>query len=156
MNQLLLFLHVAGGLLLVGEILFSSLWLRASVARPSEPGVSRYVVATMALTSRGIALPAMTVNLATGVILGFTSGIHWPRAIWLIVSIILYTVLSSLWHGTLIPLRKRMAAMLDGAGPGSLPADYLTLARQWVRVSGSVVALFGVILGLMIWKPTLP
>jgi len=150
--QVFLFLHVASALLLVGEILFSSLWLRASIGRAADLGVTRYVLATMKITSRSIALPAMTVNLVTGIALIFHTDVRMSRAIWLILSIILYTVLSSLWHGTLIPLRKRMATMIEGAG-GSLPADYETLARQWVKVSGSVVALFAVILVLMIWRP---
>jgi uncharacterized membrane protein len=155
MNKVLVFLHVAGALVLAGEILFSSLWLRASLARPGEPGVTRYVLATMQFTSRGVALPAMLVNLITGIVLTMTTDLHMSKAIWLIVSIILYTVLSSLWHGTLIPLRKRMAAMIESAGPGVLPADYPAFARQWVKISGSVVALFAVILALMIWRPTL-
>ncbi len=45
--------------------------------------------------------------------------------------------------------------MIDGAGADMLPADYPSFARQWVKVSGRVVALFGVILALMIWRPTL-
>jgi predicted integral membrane protein DUF2269 len=155
MKAALVFLHVGSAVLLVGEILYSSLWLRSSLSR-AEAGVSRYVLATMQATSRGIALPAMAVNLITGIVLIFTIDSRFTRAIWLILSIVLYTVLSGLWHGRLIPMRKKMAAMIEGAGSGPVPAEYPALAGQWVKISGTVVSLFAVILALMVWRPTLP
>ena len=154
MLLLLRFLHIASAFLLVGELLYATLWLRASLATAREPGVSRYVVGTMRLTSRGIAMPMMLINIVTGVAMAFMKHIVWSRSIWILVTIALYTVLGSLWHGTLIPLRKRMESVLERAGPGStLPAEYDELARRWIRVSGAVLFLFAVILALMIWRP---
>jgi uncharacterized membrane protein len=155
MTQLLLFLHIGSAVLLVGEILFASLWLRSSLARAADPGVTRYVITTMAVTSRGVAMPAFVVNLASGVLLSIFGHVHWSHAIWLILSIVLYTIMASLWHGTLIPLRKRMAEKLEAVGSGPLPADYEPMARQWVRISGAVLMLFAAILVLMVWKPTI-
>ena len=155
MIQLLLFLHIGGAVLLVGEILYASLWLRSSLHRGPEPQITRYVLGTMALTTRGVAMPAYYVNLISGILLGFVANVHWSRAIWLIVSIVLYTIMSSLWQGTLIPLRQKMEAELERAGSGSLPATFEPMARQWVRISGAVLALLAAILGLMIWRPTI-
>ncbi len=155
MLLLLLFLHIASAVVLVGEILFASLWLRSSLARGSDAGVTRYVIATMTVTSRGVAMPAFVVNLASGVLLSIFGHVHWSHAIWLILSIVLYTIMASLWHGTLIPLRKKMAVMLEGVGSGPLPAEYEPMARQWVRISGAVLVLFAAILVLMVWKPTI-
>jgi uncharacterized membrane protein len=152
---LLLFFHIGSAALLVGEILFASIWLRSSISRRSDAAVTRYVIATMAVTSRGIAMPAFVVNLASGVTLSIFSDVHWSRAIWLILSIVLYSIMASLWHGTLIPLRNRMAQMLESAGQGPLPADYEASARQWVRISGAVLMLFLAIFALMIWRPTI-
>lgn len=155
MTQLLLYLHIGGAALLVGEILFASFWLRSSLTSGPEPRVTRYVLGTMALTTRGIAMPAYTVNLASGILLTFTEHIHWSRAIWLIASIVLYTIMASLWQGTMIPLRRKMAAEIEQAGAGPLPSTYEPMARRWVRTSGAVLALFALILGLMIWRPTI-
>jgi hypothetical protein len=71
LTQLLLFLHIGSAVLLVGEILYATLWLRSSLARGTDPNVTRYVLGTMALTSRGIAMPAYGVNLASGIVLSF-------------------------------------------------------------------------------------
>ena len=140
----------------MGELLYTTLWLRASLGSAREPGVTRYVLATMRMTSRGIAMPVMTVNIVTGVTLAFMKDVVWSHAIWLILTIILYTILGGLWHGTLIPMRKRMADLFEraGSGPG-LPAEYEALASQWIRVSLAVLGLFAVILGLMIWRPVI-
>ena len=155
MTQFLLFLHIGGAILLVGEILFATFWLRSSLQRGPEPQVARYVLATMAVTGRGIAMPAFNVNLASGIILAFTEHVHWSHAVWLIVSIVLYTIMASLWHGTMIPLRKKMAAEMEQGAAGSLPSTFEPMARRWVRTSGVVLALFAAILGLMIWRPTI-
>lgn len=156
MLLLIRFLHIGSALLLVGELLYSTLWLRASLASSREPAVTRYVLGTMRMTSRGLAMPLMLINIATGVIMAFMKHVVWSRSIWILLTILLYTVLGSLWHGTLIPLRKRMEAIAEQAGPGSeLPVEYDVLANRWVWVSGTVLGLFAVILALMIWRPVL-
>lgn len=151
----LLILHIGSAVALVGEILFASLWLRSSLSRAVDAGVTRYVVATMAVTSRGVAMPAFAINLSSGVLLSIFGPVHWTHAIWLHLSIVLYTIMAGLWHGMLIPWRKRMAVMLEAAGSGPLPADYEPMARQWVRISRAVLLLFAAILVLMVWKPTI-
>ena len=156
MELLTRYLHIASAFLLVGELFYTTLWLRASLRSAREAGVTRYVLATMQLTSRGIAMPAMAINILTGVGLAFMRDVVWSRAIWLILTIILYTILGGLWHGTLIPMRKRMAALFERAGSGAgLPAEYEVMAGQWIRVSLAVIGLFVVILGLMVWRPTI-
>jgi len=136
---------------LVGEILFASLWLRSSLSRGADASVTRYVVATMAITSRGVALPASQINLVTGILLIFLGPTHFSHALWLWVSIALYTIMAGMWHGTLIPLRKKMESVLEGSGT----SEYGPMARRWVSVSRTVLILFALILVLMIWKPTI-
>lgn len=153
MIPFLAFLHVGGGLVLVGEILFSSLWLRSSVARGSDLGITRYVLATMSLTSRGVAMPAFAVNLVSGIVLALLDHARLGHAKWLVISIILYTVMAGLWHGRLIPMRKKMQAMIDAVASESLPAGYEAMARQWAGVSGVILTLLALILLLMVWRP---
>jgi uncharacterized membrane protein len=154
MTPFVVFLHVGSALVLVGEVLFASFWLRASFARVADLGVTRYVVTTMTLTSRRVAFPAILVNLLTGIVLVPMSGVTHTGGRWLLVSIVLYAIMSGLWHGRLIPLRKKMAAVIEGTGSGPLPPEYTALARTWGSVSAQVVALAAMILALMIWKPT--
>lgn len=151
----LVYLHVTSGLVLAGEILFAMLWLRASIHAPRSAQVTSYVVATMAATSRGVALPAILVNLLTGLALLHARHTALAGAIWLWVALLLYAIVTGLWHGVLIPLRKKMAVIIEGAGGDAPPEAYEPLARRWISVSGYVVILLAVILGLMIARPTI-
>ncbi|HEX7078045.1 MAG TPA: DUF2269 family protein [Candidatus Eisenbacteria bacterium] len=167
MRQALVFLHVAGGVLLIGELLFASLWLRSAMSRGGSPAILRYTLATMTWTSKSVALPAILVNLIAGLALLHFAGVHLGGAIWVWLSLALYVVLSGLWHGVLIPTRKRMLARMEeaagsaggggtGAGAaGAIPEETLAMARRWISVSGAVLALLFAILLLMTWKPAL-
>lgn len=157
MTSLFVFLHVASAIVFVGELLFASFWLRSSIGRSEGLPVARYVVATMRLTSRGVALPAIAVQLISGIALMHFRHVLISRAIWLWASIALFAVAAALWHATLIPMRKRLEQILEGAsGATALPAEYGPIAERWVSVSRTVLALLGVVLVLMIWKPMLP
>ena len=150
MRELLLTLHIAGAVVLMGELLFASLWLRSAMSRGGEPALLRYTLATMQWTSKSFALPAILVNLITG--LGL---IHFGRismhSMWLAVSLLLYVVVTGLWHGFLIPLRKKTAAAIEAGGAGGM--DAVPMAKRWVSVSGVVILLLFAILALMVWKP---
>jgi uncharacterized membrane protein len=157
----LLYLHIAGGVALVGELLIGSLWLRSALARGGGSAVLRYALATMAWTSKSIALPAILVNLIAGLaLLHFgTPGILVGTK-WIFVSIALYVVLSGLWHGMLIPMRKKMQGLIEAAPAAGYAAEerettaeFTALAKAWLSVSGIVLALLFVILLLMVWKP---
>lgn len=147
MREFLLILHVASAVVLMGELLFASLWLRSAMSRGSEPALLRYTLATMQWTSKSFALPAILVNLLTGLAL-----IHVGRisihSMWFGMSILLYVVVSGLWHGLLIPLRKKTAAAIGAGG-----TDYVPMAKRWVSVSGVAILLLFAILALMVWKP---
>lgn len=168
MRQALVFLHVAGGVVLIGELLFASLWLRSAMSRGGSPAILRYTLATMTWTSKSVALPAILVNLIAGLALLHFAGVHLGDAIWVWLSLALYVVLSGLWHGMLIPTRKRMLARMEEAGAGAggsggsgaasagaVSEETLAMARRWISVSGAVLALLFAILLLMTWKPTL-
>ena len=96
MRELLLILHVAGAVVLMGELLFASLWLRSAMSRGSEPTLLRYTLATMAWTSKSLALPAILVNLLTG--LGL---IHFGKI-----------SMHSMWFGTSILLLFAILALM--------------------------------------------
>jgi uncharacterized membrane protein len=161
-RSLLLYLHVASAVALTGELLFASLWLRSALARGGGSAIVRYTLATMAWTSKSIAFPAILVNLISGLALLHFAGIDIGGARWIIVSLVLYVVLTGLWHGVLIPLRKKMQRLVEAAPTAGYPteeretsAEFLGLAKRWISVSGAAIALLFVILLLMVWKPSL-
>jgi uncharacterized membrane protein len=156
----LVYLHAASAVVLIGELLFASLWLRSALARGGGSAITRYTLATMEWTSKSVALPAILVNLLTGLALLHFAHIDFRRAKWVIVSLALYVVLTGIWHGMLIPTRKKMQRLVEAAPSAGYPteeretsSEFRGLSKRWV--SGSVVALVTVfvILGLMVLQP---
>jgi uncharacterized membrane protein len=161
-RSVLLYLHVAGAVALTGELLFASLWLRSALARGGGPAVVRYVLATMAWTSKSVALPAILVNLLSGLALLHFAHVRMSEATWIVVSLVLYVVLTGIWHGMLIPLRKKMQKLVEAAPAVGYAAEeretsgeFAPLARRWVSGSAAAIALLFLILLLMVLKPTL-
>ena len=160
MKTLLLYLHIAGGLALTGELLMGTLWLRSAVARGGGPAILRYALGTMAWTGRSIALPAMLVNLVAGLGLLHLGGAAMMKGKWVIGSVVLYVILMGLWHGMLIPTRKKMQVLIEGAPAAGYAAEeretsseFLGLAKRWLAISAVAVVILFAILFLMVWRP---
>jgi uncharacterized membrane protein len=156
----LLYLHVASAVALLGELLFASLWLRSALARGGGSAIVRYTLATMAWTTKSVALPSILVNLITGLALLHFAHLDVMASKWILVSLVLYVVLSGIWHGMLIPLRKKMQRLVEATPAAGYAtedreasAEFLGLAKRWVSGSFAAIALLFVILGLMVLKP---
>ena len=154
------FLHIAGAVALTADLLYGGFWLTRAVQR-RDAGVRSYVLATMAWTSKSYALPAILVNLIAG--LGLIHFMKTPMAsaLWLWIALPLYVVVMGLWHGVLIPKRKKLAALIGEPEKGAkavvaaagVSGDFDTMARSWLSVNGVTLLLVFVILALMIWRP---
>ena len=170
MTEVMRVLHVFGAVVLIGDLLFAGFWLSRAVKR-GDTGLRAYVLATMAWTSKSYALPAILVNLIAGLALIHFKKTPMATALWLWIALVLYVVVTGLWHGVLIPRRKKMAALFGepekgakagtaaaaaaaGAGAGAA-GDFDSMARGWLSVNGVTVLLLFVILALMVWRPTL-
>ena len=161
MTEAMRILHVFGAVVLIGDLLFAGFWLSRAVKR-GDTGLRAYVLATMAWTSKSYALPAILVNLIAGLALIHFKETPMATALWLWIALVLYVVVTGLWHGVLIPRRKKMAALFGepekGAKAGTAAAaagDFDSMARGWLSVNGVTVLLLFVILALMVWRPTL-
>ncbi|HSQ60137.1 MAG TPA: DUF2269 family protein [Acidobacteriota bacterium] len=169
MTEVFRALHVIGGVVLIGELLFSGLWLGRALVR-GDKGLRAYVLATMAWTSKSYAFPAILVNLIAGLALIHFARTHVAHALWLWIALGLYVVVTGLWHGVLIPRRKKMAALFGepekgakgggagaaggaGGGGGASDAEFEAMAKGWLRVNAATVLLLFAILVLMVWRP---
>ena len=162
MTEVFRILHVFGAVVLIGDLLFAGFWLSRAVAR-GDAGLRSFVLATMAWTSKSYALPAILINLIAGLALIHFKKTPMATALWLWIALVLYVVVTGLWHGVLIPKRKKMAAMFGepekaakaGAAAAGAAGDFDSMARAWLGVNGVTVFLLFVILALMVWRPTL-
>lgn len=153
------FLHVAGAVVLIGDLLYGGFWLTHALKR-GDSAVRSYVLATMAWTSKSYALPAILVNLIAGLALIHFKHTPMKTALWLWIALPLYIVVTGLWHGVLIPKRKKMAAAFGepekgGKSGAAAGGDFDAMARGWLSVNGVTLFLLFAILALMIWRPTL-
>jgi uncharacterized membrane protein len=160
-TELFRVLHVVGAVVLIGELLYAGFWLGRAVAR-GEAGLRPYVLATMAWTSKSYALPAILINLITGLALLHFRKTPMAHALWLWIALALYVVVTGLWHGVLIPKRKKMASLYGEPEKGGARVvasgegghgSFEEMARGWLAVNGVTVLLLFVILALMIWRP---
>jgi uncharacterized membrane protein len=101
----------------------------------------------MTWTSKSLALPAILLNLVTGLALIHFTKVTGRGGRWLWIALVLYGAATWLWHGALIPRRKKLAA----AGA----AEFEAMARAWIRLNAVTVILLFVILVLMVWRPAL-
>ncbi len=169
MTEAMRILHVFGAVVLIGDLLFAGFWLSRAVQR-GDTGLRAYVLATMAWTSKSYALPAILINLIAGLALIHFKKTPMATALWLWIALVLYVVVTGLWHGVLIPKRKKMAALFGepekgakagtaaaaaAAGAAGAAGDFDSMARGWLSVNGVTVLLLFVILALMVWRPTL-
>ncbi|HYJ32531.1 MAG TPA: DUF2269 family protein [Candidatus Binatia bacterium] len=160
MRDLLVYLHAASAVALIAELLYAGFWLRSALARGGGSAITRYTLATMEWTSKSIALPAILVNLITGLGLLHFAHIRFSEAKWVVVSLLLYVILTGVWHGMLIPTRKKMQRLVE-AEPAAgyakeereTSSEFLGMAKRWLSVNaGALVLVFG-ILALMVLKP---
>lgn len=156
----LVFLHVASAVALIGELIYASLWLRSALARGGGSAITRYTLATMEWTSKSVALPAILVNLIAGLALLHFAHIDFARETWIHISLGLYVVLTGIWHGMLIPTRKKMQRLVEAAPAAGYPAEeretsseFRGLAGRWLSVNAVALVLVFAILALMVLKP---
>lgn len=166
MTELMRALHVIGAVLMIGELTYSGFWFGRAVKR-GDASLRSFVLATMAWTSKSWALPAILVNLLTGLALVHFRKTPMATALWLWVAVVLYIVVTGLWHGALIPKRKKMAALIGepekggkAAAPGggavaAAAGDFDAMASGWLQLNAVTVFLLFAILLLMILRPTL-
>jgi uncharacterized membrane protein len=159
-RDVLVYLHAASAVALIGELLDAGFWLRSALARGGGSAVTRYTLATMEWTSKSVALPAILVNLITGLGLLHFAHIRFSEAKWVVISLVLYVILTGIWHGMLIPTRKKMQRLAE-AEPAAgyakeereTSSEFLGLAKRWISVDAAALALVFVILALMVLKP---
>ena len=148
-----LLMHILGAVLFMGNIIVSAAWVTlARRARHTEAlrlGVRGIVVTDTIFTMPGVLLLALN-----GGILGtpfFKQG-----AMWLFISIVLFVMSAIIWAAVLVPLQKRMSAMMKATPPGAaVSADFDAVLRRWFRWGGMATLLPLAALVLMVAKPAI-
>lgn len=126
------FLHIAGVVLLVGNVTITAIW-KVFADRTGEAGTiafaQRMVNGTdWACTGSGIAL-----IMIGGYGMAASAGMDLAATRWLLWGQILFVVSGLVWLFVLVPIQGRQARLSARFTPGTpVPAEYRMLARRWL------------------------
>jgi len=146
-----LFMHIFGAILFMGNIVVTAAWVSlARRLRHTEAlrlGIRGIVVSDTIFT-----LPGVLLLLLNGGILG--TPYFKAHAMWLFISVGLFVISAVIWAAVLVPLQKRMSALMRATPPGSAaPEEVSRLLARWFRWGGVATLLPLAILVLMVAKP---
>jgi len=146
-----LLMHILGAVVFMGNIVVSALWV--SLARRSHNiEALRLGARGLAVTDAVFILPGALLLLVNGGIIG--TPYFKTHATWLFVSLGLFVVSGIVWGAVLVPIQKRLAAVIKATpGGASVPEEVDGLLKRWFRWGGIAAILPLITLVLMVFKP---
>ncbi|WP_409340730.1 DUF2269 family protein [Paenibacillus sp. MBLB4367] len=149
----LIFLHVLGAVLFLGNVITAAFW-KLSAERGNDLAHLRRVARNVMLADYWFTLPGVVLLLATGHIMASLKGYSLAELSWMTVSEALFALSGLIWAAVLIPAQRRM--IKESALPGTiadLSASYRKASRRW-DVFGTIVIVIPLfVLYLMLVKP---
>lgn len=132
--EILKTLHIAGVVLLVGNVTVTSIWkLYADGTR--DPIVIAFAQRLVTITDWFFTFWGIVLMLVGGYGAAWVAGMDVLRDGWLVWSEIMVAVAGALWLGILVPIQVRQARMARGfAGGGEIPPLYFRLGQIWIAV----------------------
>lgn len=126
------FLHVAGVILLVGNITVTAVW-KVFADRTRDPSIVAFGQRMVTGTDLGLTLPGIALTMIGGYGALVEAGYRFPGPAWLIWGQVCFVVAGLIWLGVLVPIQFRQARMADTfKNLDAIPEDYRKLARDWL------------------------
>ena len=152
-----LFLHVAGAIVFLGNIVVTAVWL-ALAERMGGREVLRFAARTVARADLIFTAPGVVLVLGNGLAMaadrwGGWSGFHEHS--WLTSALVLFALSGVLWVGLLLPYQFRMIRLAESGGDTQLPGEFFSTLHRWYVWGGVAILLPVLSLLLMVNKPEL-
>ena len=151
--QIYKFLHIAGIIVLLGNITVTAVW-KVFADRTRDTAIVAFGQRMVTGTDIGMTVPGIALTMIGGYGAMFEAGYGFPGPAWLIWGQVCFVAAGLIWLAILVPIQIRQARMSDmfDASAG-VPEAYRQLARSWL-VWG-LVATVPMVAGLylMIAKP---
>lgn len=150
--KVLLFLHVVGAVLLLGNIVTAAFW-KIRAERTGNPVLIHHAVKNVMLADCVFTIPGLVLLVVSGGLMAERAGYDWSGFNWLTLSLLLFALTGVLWLGALLPLQRRLIRLsAQAAESGKIDRTYLRLSRIWDGIGTVATLLPVVILYLMIAK----
>lgn len=151
--RILVFIHILGAILFLGNIISAALWKTLAEVRGNLPEI--YSAARNVMLADWVfTLPGIVMLLASGHIMMTRMGLSLMHLSWLSLAYGMFIISGLLWLIVLIPKQRAMIRYAkDALSTGRLSADYHQASRIWNMFGVISVILPLVILYLMVVKP---
>jgi len=151
--KMLLFLHVLGAVLFLGNIITAAFW-KVSAERGKDLTHLRRVARNVMTADYFFTLPGVVMLIATGHIMASLRGYPLTELNWMTASEGLFVASGLIWVAVLIPAQRKMikeTAVSEAAG--ALTAAYRKASRTWDIFGTLVIVIPLAVLYLMLAKP---
>lgn len=126
------FLHIAGVILLVGNITITAVW-KVFAHRTRDPSIVAFGQRMATGTDIGLTLPGIALTMIGGYGALLEARYGFPGPAWLIWGQVCFVVAGLIWLGMLVPIKFRQARMASSFKDlAAVPEDYRKLARDWL------------------------
>jgi len=149
---LLLFLHIAGAVLLVGNIVTAAFWhWLAQRTRSAE--IVHFSAKTVMKADLAFTLPGILLIVGSGAAMAERSG-YGGAFDWLTLSLVLFGLTGAIWLAVLLPLQRSMIRRsAEALDTGVIPRAYTRALLNWYVFGTAAVLLPVAVLYLMVAKP---
>ncbi|MFD0696034.1 DUF2269 family protein [Paenibacillus sp. GCM10027628] len=151
---MLLFLHVLGAVLFLGNIITGAFWkVRAHYGKQDLQTI-HLTVKNIMLADYVFTVPGILLLLIPGHLMAFRLGYSLMEWNWVSVALLLFSISGILWLFILLPLQRKMIRFSEESLRfGKQTEAYRKVSKKW-DVYGTIATIIPLItLVLMIWKP---
>ena len=155
-HMTMVFLHVLGAILFMGNIVVSAMWM-AQAKRAQSAAVLQYASRSLMRADRMFTIPGIVLIVVPGILAMGRYGGFGAGAAWAELALALFIVSGLMWGFVLLRLQRRMIDLSTAAveaGREVDPAFHDTL-KKWNMWGGIATLLPFVALILMVYKPRL-
>ena len=143
------FAHIFLAIVAVGFNVSYGIWLARA---GTDPGIQSHVLRGIKFLDDRIANPAYVLLLVTGAVTAFAGDIPFTT-FWIAAAIVLWFATLIVGLGFYTPTLRRQIEVVEAQGGGS--EEYRRLSRRGTLAGMVAAVLVVIIVGLMVFKPTL-
>ncbi|MBT2701048.1 DUF2269 domain-containing protein [Bacillus sp. ISL-40] len=150
--EFLLFLHVLGAVIFLGNIITAAFWkIRADIK--GDPELIHNTVKNVMLADFIFTLPGLILIIVSGILMAVQAGYSMSGLNWLTLSLILFVFTGVLWFLLLLPIQRSMIRhSAQSIEEGDISKSYRKASRYWAIFGITATLLPVIILYFMIIK----
>jgi uncharacterized membrane protein len=155
MHTTMVFLHILGAVVFLGNIIVSAMWM-AQARRKGDIVVLHFAARSVMRADWLFTLPGIVLILVTGLLaLGRWGG--FPGTAWVELALTLFIVSGVIWLAVLLRLQRQMVRLTAQAvsSGGTVDGRIENVLRRWMVWGGIATLLPLISLVLMVFKPAL-